>query len=332
MPPRMDKPPSDYRLLRHHSNDYPPADRLTVWKEIVARKLLKVEIEPLTLPFQIDATLRALAGLWIGSAVFGPSINRRTREIVEEDNDDIFVLINLEGELTVAHGEAELALGERDGCFLSCKQEGNFIRTTYGRVLCARFQRHLLALRVPGLDDAMGRVLRRDNEALRMLTSYLLALDDNQGLKSGALRETVTNQIYDLAAVVLNPISEQALVARERSVGARRLGVLKKFIAKNLARPELSLSDAAAACQLSFRQVQRLFEGEGTTFSQYLQGKRLARVYDALTDRRQVNRSIGEIALANGFSDISHFNRVFRRRYGAAPSEVRHGEVVAGRD
>lgn len=326
----MDKPPSDYRLLRHHSNEYPAAQRLAVWTEIVARKLLKVEIEPLTLPFQIDATLRVLSGLWIGVAVFGPSINRRTREIVAEDNDDVFVLINLEGELTIAHGEAELALGERDGCFLSCKQEGNFIRTTYGRVLCARFQRHLLALRVPSLDDALGRVIRRDSEALRMLTTYLLSLDDNQSLKTETLRETVTNQIYDLTALVLNPLSEQALHARDRSAGANRLRALKKFIGQNIARSELSLSDAAAACQLSFRQVQRLFESEGTTFSQYLQGKRLARIYAALTDRRQADRSIGEIALANGFGDVSHFNRAFRRRYGVAPSEVRHGELSAG--
>jgi AraC-like DNA-binding protein len=32
---------------------------------------------------------------------------------------------------------------------------------------------------------------------------------------------------------------------------------------------------------------------------------------------------IAEIAYTAGFADVSHFNRVFRRRYGMAPSDVR---------
>jgi AraC-like DNA-binding protein len=33
--------------------------------------------------------------------------------------------------------------------------------------------------------------------------------------------------------------------------------------------------------------------------------------------------SITDIAFASGFGDVSHFNRVFRRRYGDTPSGVR---------
>jgi AraC-like DNA-binding protein len=43
----------------------------------------------------------------------------------------------------------------------------------------------------------------------------------------------------------------------------------------------------------------------------------------ALCDSRQAHRSISEIALSSGFGDVSYFNRAFRRRYGASPSEVR---------
>lgn len=38
---------------------------------------------------------------------------------------------------------------------------------------------------------------------------------------------------------------------------------------------------------------------------------------------RGAHRSIDAIARDAGFGDRSHFNRVFRRRYGAAPSDVR---------
>jgi AraC-like DNA-binding protein len=42
-----------------------------------------------------------------------------------------------------------------------------------------------------------------------------------------------------------------------------------------------------------------------------------------LTDRRFAGRTITEIAFEAGFNDLSYFNRTFRRRYSATPSDVR---------
>jgi AraC-like DNA-binding protein len=42
-----------------------------------------------------------------------------------------------------------------------------------------------------------------------------------------------------------------------------------------------------------------------------------------LTDPRLAARSITSIAFDAGFGDLSYFNRCFRRRYGATPSDVR---------
>jgi AraC-like DNA-binding protein len=42
-----------------------------------------------------------------------------------------------------------------------------------------------------------------------------------------------------------------------------------------------------------------------------------------LTDRRYLHLQIIDVALAVGFNDVSHFNRMFRRRFGDTPSGVR---------
>jgi AraC-like DNA-binding protein len=42
-----------------------------------------------------------------------------------------------------------------------------------------------------------------------------------------------------------------------------------------------------------------------------------------LTDPRRGGDKITTIALDAGFSDVSYFNRAFRRRYGETPSDVR---------
>jgi AraC-like DNA-binding protein len=38
---------------------------------------------------------------------------------------------------------------------------------------------------------------------------------------------------------------------------------------------------------------------------------------------RRRGEKISAVAFDCGFADVSYFNRVFRRRYGAAPSDVR---------
>jgi AraC-like DNA-binding protein len=76
------------------------------------------------------------------------------------------------------------------------------------------------------------------------------------------------------------------------------------------------------------RYVHKLFESEGSTFSEYLLARRLEFARRLLTTSRLACRSITSIALDAGFSDLSYFNRAFRRRYGATPTETRAAELV----
>jgi AraC-like DNA-binding protein len=71
------------------------------------------------------------------------------------------------------------------------------------------------------------------------------------------------------------------------------------------------------------RYVQRLFETEGTTFTEFVRERRLARAHRMLGDPRLAARPIGVIAYEAGFTNQAYFNRAFRARYGAAPSDIR---------
>jgi len=46
-------------------------------------------------------------------------------------------------------------------------------------------------------------------------------------------------------------------------------------------------------------------------------------VFALLTNEQHGKRRISDIALEAGFSDISHFNRLFRARFGDTPRGVR---------
>ena len=91
----------------------------------------------------------------------------------------------------------------------------------------------------------------------------------------------------------------------------------------NLSDESLSVRAIAARHKVTPRYVQRLFEETGSTFTEYVLGQRLVRAHRLLTDARLSEQTLTAIAFEVGFSDLSYFNRAFRRRFGATPSDLR---------
>ncbi|HEY1631431.1 MAG TPA: AraC family transcriptional regulator [Rhizomicrobium sp.] len=323
----MDGPPADYRLLKFSSDRYPEGDRRVAWEEILSRKLLKLEvISPVEAPYRAHASLRLLSGLRFGSGNFGASINRRGKSIVKDDNDDFAMIINLEGELEARQRGREFTLDAGDAYLMACSEEGVYARPTRGRVLFARFPHKAVAPLVPSLYDRVARPIPRSTEALNLLTSYFRVLEDNQALATPDLRALVTRHVYDLLALVLNPSRDQ-FEAAEGGLRAGRLNAVKSYVLEHLDVHDLSVTQAANHARLSPRQVQRLFETEDLTFSAFVLQERLQKVYGELIDPRS-QRGVSDIAYDAGFGDISHFNRAFRKRFGASPTEVRHCDIT----
>src|SRR5262249_17355035 len=102
-----------------------------------------------------------------------------------------------------------------------------------------------------------------------------------------------------------------------------RLNVALDCIAARFQDPELSLPKVAQTLHISSRYLQRLLEMSGTSFTEHANELRLQRAYALLIEGRQGKVRISDIALQVGFSDISHFNRLFRSRFRGRPSDVR---------
>jgi AraC-like DNA-binding protein len=94
-------------------------------------------------------------------------------------------------------------------------------------------------------------------------------------------------------------------------------------IARTFDEPELNLAAVARSQGVSPRYLQRLIETTGTSFSERVNELRLQRAFALLTAAGGGERRISDVALSCGFSDISHFNRLFRSRFGDTPSGVR---------
>jgi AraC-like DNA-binding protein len=96
---------------------------------------------------------------------------------------------------------------------------------------------------------------------------------------------------------------------------------IKRDIARRLPDPAMRLADIARRHRVSARYVQRLFETDGGSFTAYVLDARLQAARRLLV--AEPARKISAIAYETGFSDVSWFNRVFRKRFGVPPSALR---------
>jgi AraC-like DNA-binding protein len=86
----------------------------------------------------------------------------------------------------------------------------------------------------------------------------------------------------------------------------------------------LSIAAVASRQGVALRSLQKLFEVEGSSYSEFVLSERLTRAHGLLTNPLYAGRSISAIAYDVGFNDLSYFNRKFRQRYGMTPSDVRN--------
>ena len=76
------------------------------------------------------------------------------------------------------------------------------------------------------------------------------------------------------------------------------------------------------------RYANALLSKQGTSLQRLIVSRRLERCRRALADPLQASRTVGEIAYAWGFSDLSHFNRRFKAAFGCSPRDYRRQNLA----
>jgi AraC-like DNA-binding protein len=313
--------------VRFSTADLPENLRVATWREHYSHTVLRADIDPGD-DASFDATVvsRSLPGLQLVSGRFTAARIVRTREMIADGNDDLSLLVNQTGIVTVSARAREVTLHENDAVLISSSEAVVFDRRSFGESIAIRIPYSILSPAVVDVDDAIMRHISRDAPALNLLTGYAnTLLGDDHAMASPALRHHVATHMHDLTVLALGATREAADVAGNRGLGAARLKAAKTYIAENLHHRDISIVTVAAHVGMTPRHLQRLFENDGTTFSAFLLGRRLARAYRMLCEPRSGEKQVSAVAYDVGFGDLSYFNRCFRRLYGATPMDVRAG-------
>ncbi|MGH6926419.1 MAG: AraC family transcriptional regulator [Propylenella sp.] len=318
----MDAQGSDFAGVRFSSDDLPERDRIPAWRDFFAPRIFSAEIEPAAdVPFRTDVTIRALPGLSLMSARSTLSRLSRTPALLADGRDGLGLIVSSSDGVAQCR-DRELACGAGSAFVFSAAEATSTTSPSPAHYFGVLIPPKALADRVPGLSDAVPRLIPAGHEHLAYLVSYMRFVHEAATLDH-ELARAATSHLYDLVALVLGASRDAAFVAERCGLRAARLLAIKRHVADHLGDYRLSVGALAAHHRVTPRYVQRLFQSEGTTFSEFVLNQRLARVRNMLDDPRRDGWTVSAIALAAGFGDISYFNRCFRRRYGVSPTELR---------
>jgi len=142
------------------------------------------------------------------------------------------------------------------------------------------------------------------------------------GLRDGRVVESDASVGHAIVELVRSLYADRA---RGPALSRRSLALAQAqaAIEERLHDPDLTPAAIAAEQFVSVRLLHLLFAEEGLTVSGWIRERRLVQARRDLEDPAMAGRSVTEIARAWGFRNPGHFSRLFRTRFGLAPSDVR---------
>ena len=110
-------------------------------------------------------------------------------------------------------------------------------------------------------------------------------------------------------------------IQEKYSDSSDKVNAVVNYVANHYADPELSLNKIEQGVGISSREIGTIFKNElGSSFKKYLNLVRLTEVKRLLLE---TNQTISVIAYNTGYSNVSHFNRVFKSEEGVSPKDYR---------
>lgn len=299
---------------------------LSYWKEAVCDAFLRIRTE-----YSDNRCFRGrivstdLGSLTVNDVVSQKHLVRRDRQGIARDTDAFFFLnLHTAGACTLSQQGNEHSPAVGDFSF----HDGGrpFDLNFHGDMALTCFvmpQRTLLA-RVPDPRSAFAQPLPHTG-AGALFGSYARTLATAGPRLSAAEAVQAGNIFIDLLSLALGATGPARDAARPSARRALFLQVCAQ-IRSELCDPDLNLASAAARAGMAARTLQTLFQENGRSFQQLVTEERLRLADRLLSSSRRI--SVTDVAYAVGFSDLSHFSRSYRRRFGLSAKDRRLGTLA----
>ena len=301
------------------------AARKDQWTATLSASYVRLNADPVAdRPFRGELRTALTGDVSVGTVRGTVKTIARTAADIAVHNTDNLVLLCNAGTDPIRIDQKGQSADLVTGAAVMIEQcEPSWVRAgTECHLLALQAPRRRVRLRAAGLDDHYMRPLTASSAAMALVRSYATVLLNENRTGGSAMARLAPEHLADLIAA---SIDDSALNsgAVGHGVAAARLRSIMRDIGEHLGSSELSIYGLAVRHGVSTRHIQKLFEAEGTTFTEYVMERRLLEARRMLSDPRLAGRTISEVAGNVGFGDLSYFTRSFRRRFEMTPSEAR---------
>ena len=231
-----------------------------------------------------------------------------------------FILMSVEGDVTVRHYGRRVTLStgdlvlmdSREACTIDVGDDG-------ARSMVLALPRDMLSQMRPNADTLYGHHMAGRRGSARMLSAILQALDVDGDEDDGddAIAMSVTMSLLESALNSSGPPEGR------RTRTGEQITRMRDWAMPRVSDPDFDVEMLGDEFGLSRRSLYRLFAESGTTPHRWLANLRLDLAEQWLRDPTSPHRSVCQIAYAAGFNDSSHFARLFKRRFGTPPAQLR---------
>lgn len=300
-------------------NRYNPLT-LNNYQELVSKNFVTVECKPHN-EEEIISSISPIHPGRLKSYIVecaNPMSYIRNKEGIDEDScEDIQILLVHSGIAKVNQNGRNATLGPGDIVSYSAHMPFELVYETSHHTSTLKIAREDICISNKKLNDMLGIKMNKNSMTGRLASQMIrelcyaeIDLHDEDSLN--LIEETFLSFIYP------------AIMKRGNhndNKDDKRLRDIKSYVKSNLGDPTLCAESTSYRFGLSIRTLNRLFSNSGTTFNKWLWKVRIEECHEKL--KFDSNAKITDIIYDTGFSDPSHFYRLFKQAYNKTPKEIR---------
>ncbi|MBM3543342.1 MAG: helix-turn-helix domain-containing protein [Alphaproteobacteria bacterium] len=317
--------------FRFSTRDIAPEGKFETWRDLWLR-LAEVEVSTGSFKdFDGEVDLWNAGPLSIaGTKAQASRYGRSTRQANHGSNEFSLTLCRVNGNYSTA--KVDRIAVQRGGAFLISHDRPFDIAAPDNRLNdVLLIDRQALLELMPKGFDLDAQTFASEHHLLGVIRNMLPLVTSKTEPTTDEQRAAIGRQVVDLVALLLNPSRDGRELIEQRGLKAARLGAVLRAIDSRFDDVSLSTDGIGHELGISGRQVHRLLEWTTKTFYEHLLERRLQRAHELLS-----NPSLGEaktgtvaaIAAQVGFTNVTHFNRLFRARFGDTPTGVRTNPLI----
>lgn len=307
-----------------------PHRRVEFWNEQVSGAITRLQVLPVQGgAFDADLTATQFGGIDFVAVHSTPTRVVHRPDATQRPQESCYLLhVQRDGHCVNHSSLGEMKIGPGD--FFLCNNSLPYELTfsDHNSTLVLKMPQQLLKRHLVTPDVFINRPMSGSDGAGALVSGFIgMFWDQCRSGMDAMAADKIADSICDiLTAAYID--SDRTLLGCSTVQTMWRLRICR-YIDQNLGDPTLSPARIAEHFRVSSRYIHKLFEHHDEAVCRYIQRRRLESAHRALTDQTQSVKSVSTIAYEWGFSNTTHFARVFRGRYGASPSDLRRGAFNA---